>query len=61
MTNINVRTTVVQTGETFINLNDLIIKLMLMADNAQDSKEADTYKRVVDYLSQKRDKAHVPR
>lgn len=51
----HVRTCVVQTGEVVVNLNDLIIRLLTMANNAQTSQEAETIKKIVDYLCQRRD------
>jgi len=57
--NTPVRTHVIPTGEIFINLNDLIIKMMVLADHAKQSEEAEAIKKVIEYLVQKRDKAHV--
>ena len=54
-----VRTCVVQTGEVMINVNDLIINLMIQAENVS-SQEADHIRKIIDYLVAKREKAHAP-
>lgn len=57
--NTPVRITADQTDELFVNVNDLIIKLMVWADHAQTTEEANAYRRTIEYLAQKRDKAHL--
>ena len=59
MSGTSVRVSKIQTGETFINLNDLIISLMMKANQSTHPHEADTIKKIVEYLVSQREKAHV--
>lgn len=53
------RTITATTGEVFINLNDLIIKLMIWSDHSMSSHEISALKKVIDMLVQKREKGHA--
>lgn len=53
--NHNLRTTVVNTGEVMVNLNDLIIKLIMMANDTASTSEAKAIHKIVEMLSHQRD------
>ena len=59
MTNHKVRSSILDTNEVYVNINDLIIKIMEdMCDVSLSPEERRTLQRVVDYLVVKRDKSH---
>ena len=58
MTTHKVRSSVLSTDEVYVNINDLVIKLMAMADETHSLDERQAILRVVDYLVDKRDKVH---
>ena len=58
MTNHKVRSSILSTNEVYVNVNDLIIKLMAMSEEIRSPEERQAITRIVDYLVDKRDKAH---
>jgi hypothetical protein len=55
-----IRTCSVTTGEVMVNLNDLIIRLLIMVGQAGTTAEAEAFQKIVDLLVSKRDQKHRP-
>jgi hypothetical protein len=54
----NVRVVELPSKEAYVDLNDLIIELLLKAENAVNESEKKVYKELADKLSSIRDRAH---
>jgi hypothetical protein len=56
--NNNIRLKELSDKEIYIDVNDLIIEMLLKADNANNESEKRVYKEIADRLSNIRNKAH---
>lgn len=56
--NHNVRVVELPSKEVYIDINDLIIELLVKADNASNEHEKKVYRELSEKLSTMRDKAH---
>jgi hypothetical protein len=56
--NHNIRVVELPSKEVYIDANDLIIELLIKANNSLSSVESKVYKELADRLSMMRDRAH---
>lgn len=61
MAEMKIRTAEASTQDVFVDVNDLIIDLMMAAENAPNDSERKAYKKVIQKLTELRNNAHAER